>query len=1145
MSILSADIKLLKSAVMADTSDGGGAMTGIAVVDGQSNNLFPDSSAMDRAFGRFQCRKVFGVAHSDDTDTFMGAHAILIKAPEDPLVHCALLKTAGWADTRATAQEVVERYLVKGPRLPARLYDMHYAGAMQIKLVAFVNGPRGFPESGDCIVLRNTAGDEQYVRITKVTTAVEQVAVVEGNGTVVLTAWVAVCQLGKDLKFDFDGPAPARIIDETAWAQVFTTSVAGGAKFYGIKPLAVAAKPDDFSATVAGGIFTPIVPAATVESPVIDRYPLTGRGAVCSTARAPVALTSDSLNLGPGSTFMLPTAVEPRSLTFMHGGTQFDTDNAGNVRQGTLMVGTVDHAGGRVTMASGAPNYGQAAISIDYRPATSAGAAPHSAAFAITAANQGLGFTNVFEPPPAPGSFSLAYMAQGRWYEMLDNITGKVAGADSSYGVGTLSYGTGSMSVTLGAVPDVGSVLMALWGDGNVAKALAGALPARLRTPLPLPPRTTAGSIAVAWRRDGINYTATTDAAGKLIGHATGGVEGGVLQFEPGVFPDGDVTLTCTQGPAEGSGASSYSAVDGYSPYKLGAGVPIIPGTFRGTVLSAFDPEVVDPVSTLPVWDANGVIWTQYRGSVYGIGTIDYNTGDLLIAIRVDMQVAYRQVLSVSSGGWNAGTYYSSVYRGAKSVGIGYLTGVHYAYGDTGSAYSASQTPGVWTADLPTEGALLSSTGLTFVLGADVYTAAAGALRRGWSVASGAPSVTAAGSVSSAGLVSVSALPADFVNAVTWCNVAVNMTGGQVDSGVFRTDNAPLKAGVFQLQNGSNVAQGNSAGALNGGGFSGSVDYQRGIVTWRFSTLLSPEDLSYNAVFLQYLPLDAALLGLETARLPLDGKVPAYRPGDLCVVHNTQSLTLPNPVPRDVAQQLGRQRLASVQVKDALGAVVTDTLYTVDLDAGDLTVPTASDLTAYVQPLTAEHRIEDMVVCSLADISGKLSFISNLTHHYPATTSFVSSALPFGDMFARAWGDFEQETWTGEWSNERVGSALLASFNMDQFPIVMTNRGAITERWALIFTSDTAFRIVGESVGVIGTGTTGVDCAPVNPVTHVPYFFLPAVGWGSGWAAGNVERFNTDACGAPFWPVRTILQGPATALNDQFAIAYRGDFDRP
>ena len=74
MPIQSADIKLLKSERMTDTTDGGGAMTGTEVVDGQSNNLFPDTSQLDRALGRINFRKVFGVAHTDTTETLLGAH---------------------------------------------------------------------------------------------------------------------------------------------------------------------------------------------------------------------------------------------------------------------------------------------------------------------------------------------------------------------------------------------------------------------------------------------------------------------------------------------------------------------------------------------------------------------------------------------------------------------------------------------------------------------------------------------------------------------------------------------------------------------------------------------------------------------------------------------------------------------------------------------------------------------------------------------------------------------------------------------------------------------------------------------------------------------------------------------------------------
>lgn len=107
-----------------------------------------------------------------------------------------------------------------------------------------------------------------------------------------------------------------------------------------------------------------------------------------------------------------------------------------------------------------------------------------------------------------------------------------------------------------------------------------------------------------------------------------------------------------------------------------------------------------------------------------------------------------------------------------------------------------------------------------------------------------------------------------------------------------------------------------------------------------------------------------------------------------------------------------------------------------------------------------------------------------------------------------------------------------------------TNRGALEEKWALIFTSNTAFRVVGKSVGQIATGDINTNLAPVNPATGVPYFTLQALGWGSGWAAGNVLRFNTAAANYPVWLARTVLQGPATALNDSFQLQVRGDIDR-
>ena len=70
MPIQSGDVKLLKSAVMADVPEGGGAPTGTTIADGVSNAIFPDISELDRAGGRVNLRKSFVSVQTDDTDNF-------------------------------------------------------------------------------------------------------------------------------------------------------------------------------------------------------------------------------------------------------------------------------------------------------------------------------------------------------------------------------------------------------------------------------------------------------------------------------------------------------------------------------------------------------------------------------------------------------------------------------------------------------------------------------------------------------------------------------------------------------------------------------------------------------------------------------------------------------------------------------------------------------------------------------------------------------------------------------------------------------------------------------------------------------------------------------------------------------------------
>lgn len=491
------------------------------------------------------------------------------------------------------------------------------------------------------------------------------------------------------------------------------------------------------------------------------------------------------------------------------------------------------------------------------------------------------------------------------------------------------------------------------------------------------------------------------------------------------------------------------------------------------------------------------------------------------------------------------------------TIDLASVTGMGYVPADADTSATVNGS-GPWMIDAtPPQGLDLVTNGLAFDWGSNVHTSRDGAVFRGWNASTGAAANV--GSVNSQGMIQMSSLPSGGDNTVTWRNIAQDRAGGlDIFGGVFRTAVAPLKASPFQLQVNTLVGNGNGGGVISGD-FAGLIDYQRGIVRWQVAGLgdgplagtpVSADEVTYNAVYLQYIPLDQTLLGLNTVRLPLDGKVPIYRAGGQVVVHNTLPTALPNPLTLGTTYDLGRERIAAVWVRTAAGVRVPGTKYTVNFDAGTITFPVGTDLSGLDQPFTVHHRIEDELLVMRADISGRIDLVSGLTHDYPAGTSYVSSKLRKGDLFARPVHHGERVSWQGSWdATFNNTSEPTASLNWIDHPIQVTNRGAIRERWALVFMSTTTVRVFGENVGqvlfdVSITGTGFVDAVNTqHPGSY--YWRIPKEAFGSGWATGNVILFETYAAGAPVWVTRTTLQGPATEASDVATIAFRSDVDAP
>lgn len=179
MAITDNDVRLLKSQRLTDEADGGGRATGVAVVDGEVNNLFPDISRLDRTLGRVGLRKAFAGVLTDNADPYLGTHAILTEVPKDPRVS-VLLFPGTQTDERAEAQNRIESYVAPATAAQWELLGNQLTG--QRAITAVQREESRLPEVGEVYQLQH-GQSSQYVRLTSVEAALENF-IYELNGNV-------------------------------------------------------------------------------------------------------------------------------------------------------------------------------------------------------------------------------------------------------------------------------------------------------------------------------------------------------------------------------------------------------------------------------------------------------------------------------------------------------------------------------------------------------------------------------------------------------------------------------------------------------------------------------------------------------------------------------------------------------------------------------------------------------------------------------------------------------------------------------------------------------------------------------------------------------------------------------------------------
>lgn len=554
MPIQSGDIQLLESDTMSDADEGGGAMTSNVIVDGASNNIFEDISTLDRVYGAVKFRKVFPAINIQTQDKYFGAHLIISKLPTDEKIGINMFNSKNWFDRRPEAQSRVENYRAKGAKYNGYLWDTQWSGGKVVTL--FQNESAKIPGVGDVIYLTQVEDTEnQFIKIKTQTN--EVLAFTDTSGTYYRR--IVYLTITEGLKYDFYGLDMSRfdiIVDPSGgYADIRTTVVANAAKYYSARYMDTAASNSD-SEIYVDSVYSQVIPSSLTELAILDEGVAIESSLILDASNS--ALNSGvvsfdiAFDIAANSLLHLSRPCFPGSLSIgVSGGTIYDS--GGEVKILAVVIGEINYTSGIIKFAADASTY-TGTKTVSFKPGATLALSSDTSSAAVTAANRSYIWNWNIQPLPEPGSVEVHYMALGEWYSLKDNGAGAILAEEDGIGTGTVNYLTGTVSVTLAALPDVDSEVMFSWGKKStlVNRASEAVEPVSYTKQL-ANDAIAPGTLVITWN-DGVARTATADAQGVISGDAVGSIRHGLglLDFSPNYTPTGvtEFTVDYDQGNA-------------------------------------------------------------------------------------------------------------------------------------------------------------------------------------------------------------------------------------------------------------------------------------------------------------------------------------------------------------------------------------------------------------------------------------------------------------------------------------------------------------------------------------------------------------------------------------------------------------------
>lgn len=1165
------DLQIYPSQRLTDTPDGGGLMVGTPLT-GEDNEIFPPVSDVDRTMGSFDARLLYPAVIRNDAEPLYGAHFVVSEPPKAGNVSFLAFKARNYGESRAEIMPRIEAYSVPTVESRMTLMGLHQAGVRMVVAYQRVEAP--LPKVGEryCLEMRETTGQKrlvrsQYFRVADLSHEVRTFEIVQpGGSTKEIQRRVCRMEIYNPLTDDYEGLKQPVEGHHGGGVAILETQVSDSATYYGVRGLAEPLKTGALELRV-DSIYEKLVPTSTVETPYADQYPVSAEAWVASGGERVMFQAAGQVS----GDIWLEQPVIPGTVKIQG----WMDDAQGRLKKDGDVV-QIDYKRGLIQ--SWPLSYG---LTVSAVAGAAQNAARYSTYIEVKDTNQGTQWAPFLQPAPLRGSLTVSFMSLGVWYVLQDKGSGVLLDAEGN-ACGTVEP-TGSAIISLPAMPDVGSNLVLAWSDESSYQtfdsALAGSdgvaesIKAAAFYPRANVSNIKPGTVTLTWD-DGGTKTARDDGSGSLTGDAEGNIfyAGGSIQVTSSInaasvrvaleeYNDELVSFSGSLGQSDVFSAAVGKTAPGTLNMAVNVDISVTGAThfrFAGHGLypaSAFTQSAYKSASTAFVLhvsdDGSGGLLAA--GKKLEGASIDYASGQVTLPAAA---------IKISAFGYRDAV--AEVAAGAKSVKINGLEYILESFSVSFGGYKGSLRPTIATRarefveTVPTmrfnvlrgryAGSRAVENTWALMAGDTRIIERGGVLYKGFDAKTG--SGTAIGNINTdTGEITMSDTSVDLrqvkiiAGIIAKPQIKINNFAGRAPAAPVKPESLIVYCsetgsdGQDKLLVGSADVDGNITGE-----FTGKINYETGFFSVEREGGFWPETLRFNCVTQDNIPLDSSIIGIDSVRLPADGRVPVYRKGDMIVIGNRIRQDLGSTFTGGQQVQLNRQGCDRICLVDAKGKHVLADKYGYNLAAGTITFAEPLDLSDYTYPLTAVMAWEEENRVMGVDISGRLKLQFPVSRDYPKESTYVSSALIGGDLLVRATEPFSQQTWDNTWADEIRGNPILARLDVKNYPIKLTSGGAITERWLLLFTGDSQYELYGERLGLIAKGDTLGDLAPLNPATNKPYFTLNRLSFGGGWAARNCVRFNTYGTPMPVWILRAVQ--PSTEKQterDGFSACLRGN----